>query len=517
MIKKSIIIASALLASSALAQSPGDYKSTGIPITSSTIVTSTIATLRKIVPPVSPIYVQNLATNNDGGNGWFNYSGRSCTDNTGVTIKTGSGNCYTRQFSGPVDVRWFGVISGSVVDQAPIINSAIAYVNNIGGGTVLVPAGNYSLLSQIVIKNRVILHCANNGMTFGDSTSTPFYPGGAIFNVKWGSGVGSSGNVALAAIVLKSVSTIDGCGFNYPSQVYTATTPIEYGATILAYDIDNVTVPQNTGQTAINNFCYNCYSFLDFRGSLAAAGIINARVEYNWGSPVSLGLRLNYVVDWGHFNHNIFHAGANSLGASFSTSLAGWTLANGEAFELGNSDWVNLDDEQEWGYALGVNIIYNGTYYTSKGPIWISHSQFDSCMIACINDAPLTTDVGILHLKVTHNTFTAFNSITGGQSSSSGIVLNISSLSPINSVNFSDNFIFGPTNYIILGSGTDMLIANNVSSPINGSSTIAAAGPAFTLAAGTTNIMTNNTMVGFGSIFTSGAYTNVVNTGNFIH
>jgi hypothetical protein len=455
----------------------------------------------------------------DGGAAVYTFSPSNCTaaDN-GAQVQPASGTgCWVASFAGvtpPVSV--WGAFSYLTSDQAPPINAALAYVSSVGGGAVTVPAGPYTLLSQVTVRPRARLQCANSGVALG-YLGTPATTGGTIFSVGWGSGSGSSNDHTDAAVVLQRTATIDGCGFNYPSQVYTATSPIEYGATILAYD---TTGPgYNNSQTATNNFCFNCYSFLDFRGSISGEPTSNVRAEYNWGAPIAFGLRVNYVTDWSHFGHNIFHAGGFDLGdSSYASHLGGWISVNGVAFEIGNSDWINLEDEQEWGYASGILIIYNGTYYSSFGPIWVSNSQFDGCTAACIADAPATTDVGIANLRITGNTFAAYNSATYVQSESgSGIALYISGNSPVKGLDFSHNFIFGPTNYVGLFSNVvDLVIADNISSP-NAVSSIAAAGPAFTLSSGTTAIVTNNVMAGFNSVYSIGTYTNVINTGNFTH
>ena len=409
------------------------------------------------------------------------------------------------------DPRFYGLTTGNS-DQAPAINAAIAHVASIGGGTVNVPSGTYSLQSQVTVLPMVRLQCQQSA-SFG-TLGTLQQIGGTMFNVTWGSGAGSSNTPADAAILLRTTSAIDKCGFSYPQQVYTATTPIEYGPTILAYE---TTSQQNFGTTATNNFCFNCYSFLDFRGSLSKT-MANIRVEYNWGAPIAYGVRINLVSDWSTYGHNIFHNGAYDFGdASIWSHLPLWTAANGVAFEIGNSDWINLNDEQAWGYEFGVELLFNGTYSAKRGPVWVSHSQFDACLYACVGSNPATTDSSLVSLRVFNNTFTAFNGTTGAQSGpSGGIVLYMSGTSVPKSVMFSNNFIFGPTNSIVVGRGADMIISNNLYNP-NAVSTIASSGSAFIInGGGTTLVMTNNVMAGFGSFYTSNIpFTNVVNTGNF--
>lgn len=409
------------------------------------------------------------------------------------------------------DVRYYGAVAGATNDQAPAINAAIAHVASIGGGTVVVPSGTFSLQSQVTVLPMVRLQCQQSA-SFG-TLGTLQQIGGTMFNVTWGSGAGSSNTPANAAILLRTTSTIDKCGFSYPQQVYTATTPIEYGPTILAYEtVGN----QNFGTTATNNFCFNCYSFLDFRGSLSKT-MANIRAEYNWGAPIAYGLRVNFVSDWSHYDHNIFHAGGYDVGdANAWTHLPLWSVQHGVAIEIGNADWININDEQMWGYYIGVEMLFNGTYYAHRGPVWISHSQFDACNFSCIASDPASADTGIHNLRITNNTFTAYNGATLAQSASvGGAVLTMNANSIPHGLLFSNNFIFGPTNYVILGNATDVVISNNMSYP-NAVSTIAAAGAAFRMnTGGTSLVMTNNLMGGFASVYTAGTFTNLVNTGNF--
>jgi hypothetical protein len=253
---------------------------------------------------------------------------------------------------------------------------------------------------------------------------------------------------------------------------------------------------------------------------LANSSIAAITVEYNWGAPIAFGLRVDGVADWSHYTHNIFHNAAYDIAGDPSpiTHLPGWTHTNGVAFEIGNSDWINLEDEQEWGYSVGVSLLYNGTFYNSFGPIWVKNSQFDACWYACISVNPNSTDVGIINLRVTGNTFAPFDGFAFTQSPvSGGIALYVNGNSTIKTLNFSHNFIFGPANYaMFISFATDLIIDSNMSVE-NVQSTIAAAGPAFTLGNGTTANITNNIMNGFNSVYSIGTYTNVDNTGNFTH
>jgi hypothetical protein len=53
--------------------------------------------------------VRGYAQPNDGGGGHFVIKSGSCADDDGVEILDTAGNCWHRQFSGPVDIRWYGL------------------------------------------------------------------------------------------------------------------------------------------------------------------------------------------------------------------------------------------------------------------------------------------------------------------------------------------------------------------------------------------------------------------------
>lgn len=65
----------------------------------------------------------------------------------------GSTGCWVRELNGPYYAAWFGV-SESIADNAVAINAANAYVNAIGGGTLIYPSGIISH-SGVIFKNKV--------------------------------------------------------------------------------------------------------------------------------------------------------------------------------------------------------------------------------------------------------------------------------------------------------------------------------------------------------------------------
>jgi hypothetical protein len=69
----------------------------------------------------------------------------------GTTFKAddATAGSWLRQFSGPVNVRWFGAVGDGFANDATAVQSAINCLESIGGGVLRVPAGTYLISSEI--------------------------------------------------------------------------------------------------------------------------------------------------------------------------------------------------------------------------------------------------------------------------------------------------------------------------------------------------------------------------------
>ncbi len=361
-----------------------------------------------------------------------------------------------------------------------------------GGGIVTLPTGIIHLSQQLIIKPHVHIVCDDNGYDYGSNQLTQGK--GTLFSIEWGNYQGASNDSTAAAILLQTNSSIENCGFFYPYQDSTSTIPTEYGATILG---------AASGASARYNFCSNCYSFLDFRGSVSNTDLANIDIRNNWGSPIAYGLRINRVSDWSRYDHNTFHAGYFDF--DDWQHLPGWSAKYGIAFEVGPADWVGLESEVEVGYAIGVEILESSNNYGNKGPISINDSSFDACGFACVailNGGPL------INLRIVNSTFTAYDIINKTQSQM-GMVVFGDSLSSIWQMQFIGNYVFGPTNTIfyLLNIG-DLIATNNT---VNINSTIG--WPAFMFTNANKVRIRNNTLRGFSSIY-SGQAIDLIVDGN---
>lgn len=107
---------------------------------------ATIADLKALTPPSSGsplVYVRSYSTDGDGGDGHFRWDATStATDNGGTIIAPNAGGTgrWKRQFSGVVNVRWFGAVGDGVTDDTAAIQAAI----NLGAGQVFIPPSSNS-------------------------------------------------------------------------------------------------------------------------------------------------------------------------------------------------------------------------------------------------------------------------------------------------------------------------------------------------------------------------------------
>lgn len=57
-----------------------------------------------------------------------------------------------------VDIRWAGAKGDGATDNAAAINSVLAYLNSRGGGTCVIPAGEFNVNAQLVVYNNTTIH-----------------------------------------------------------------------------------------------------------------------------------------------------------------------------------------------------------------------------------------------------------------------------------------------------------------------------------------------------------------------
>lgn len=304
-----------------------------------------------------------------------------------------------------------GSTATSGADKVSCFQGYVNLANALGGGKVIVGSGYANLKSQLIIKTNVTLECVASGYQYGNfhllDASLPSYTpvNGTIFAVLWGSGSGAHNDATKAAVQVQSDAKVLNCSWWYPLQDYTASTPTEYGPTILAAGVLN-----NTNQEVANNTCMICYDFIDFRGGTFSTGcVVNADIHNNSGSPIFYGIAINSVCDWSMIHHNNFNSGAIYPGDPSPTSdLLGWIAAHGTVLYVNHQDTIHFDAIQAWGYNCGLCVDYTTSEYPGDGPVTLSNSNFDA------------TQIGVSYIDA--------SATSGGQSSassSSGTTLTI--------------------------------------------------------------------------------------------
>jgi hypothetical protein len=95
-------------------------------------------------------YVQCHTAEGDGGHGFFRYvfgaAPGTYTDNNGTVIVPTGGNgsaAWLREYSGEIDITWFGAVNYGETDNTEAIQAAINAAASAGGGVISIPPGSY--------------------------------------------------------------------------------------------------------------------------------------------------------------------------------------------------------------------------------------------------------------------------------------------------------------------------------------------------------------------------------------
>lgn len=153
---------------------------------------ATLAALRAIpanaAPGYSAIYLDGIATLNDGGNGVWEWTPTSTdTDNTGTIINpTGnSGNGrWMRQYQGPVLINWWGANRALGADCAAFLFAAFSAASAVGNRQVAALPGRY-LLSTQVFDGSVEMPPGMEFFTYGEQNSADGVDGTDAALFRW--------------------------------------------------------------------------------------------------------------------------------------------------------------------------------------------------------------------------------------------------------------------------------------------------------------------------------------------
>jgi hypothetical protein len=474
---------------------------------------SILATSGNLLTQIIPGTTGNVLTSN--GTAWISQLGGSASNitvgTTGVnssnsgSVLIASGNVLSQVIpgtsgnvltsNGTVWISKAATGGGGLTDvyqpsafTSAAIQTAINSASGAGGGTVLLQAGIYNCTSQIVVAANVKLQ--GLGQVLYSNSGTGSISGGSILQINWGSGAGTSGNTTYAAVILKNSAGIDNVGFDYPSQTPSASTPTEYGSSVQIND-----------NPCYNQYVTNCifhksYIGVDFRGSKCSSGMAGCVIQNNAGSPLSIGIAVDFIVDWGIITNNRFNGGDGNK-SSPNTGIALWAQNNGIALYAGGCDWLNVSGMQAYGYSVGIYITGQAGY-VGGGPYSFNQCMFDGCFTGVFLSGNISQTV-----LVEQCTFTPFKPAT----SAAGSGVAIASGTTLNGLTFNSNYIFANPNYVVwLGQASQtvshVIVSNNYAS-------VTSSQAAVVVSTGSYVQVINNIFLGFaGGVSSLGSATN---------
>ncbi len=96
------------------------------------------------------IHVAGGAAPSDGGGGLFAWAAVAPRRDDGVTCFVVGSGAWVRQFSGPLDVRWFGATGNGTTDDTAALQRALNY-SSANKRAVLLPAGTYRTTATLTL------------------------------------------------------------------------------------------------------------------------------------------------------------------------------------------------------------------------------------------------------------------------------------------------------------------------------------------------------------------------------
>ncbi len=246
------------------------------------------------------------------------------------------------------DVTDFGADSNGVIDATLAIQRAIDACYALGGGTVWIPSGTYTVSNTIFVKSFVTLRGDwRNPDSFGSDYGTVI------------SAIVRSGDNGPVLFQIGGSAAAMGLTVYYPLQ--NADNPLSYNFT---FNLGGW--PGQPGTYMANNVI-NCTMLNSYRG-IGKCALDHAEVhECGTVRNVMGTVLFNGVVafnsadvdTWSHINFNNSYwanAGARYKAPPLAT-LNSWTRANGIAYILGDLEWDQFYDIKCSEYNIGINIV----------------------------------------------------------------------------------------------------------------------------------------------------------------
>jgi len=133
------------------------------------VVVDSIANMKNLNPEIeanATVELLGYYSKGDGGGGTFYWDSTSIEDDNGGTIIEATGvvdGRWIRNYSGAVNVKWFGAVGDGVTDDTVAIQNAIDSLGT-SGGELYIPKGTYKV-TNIVISNIKTVSLRGTGAT----------------------------------------------------------------------------------------------------------------------------------------------------------------------------------------------------------------------------------------------------------------------------------------------------------------------------------------------------------------
>jgi hypothetical protein len=226
-----------------------------------------------------------------------------------------------------LSVRDFGAKGDSTTDDTASFQKALDSAGRAGGGIVFVPTGNFLLKGTITIPHAVTLEGVwtapprTEFVPHPDNSKAPRQLNGSVLLATAGKGQ----EKGAAFIRMEANATLKGLTIFYPEQTNT-NPPIPYPWTVQTTAADNLSI--------VDVLMVNPYKAVDFGSAPAGRHYIRGL----YAQALRRGLFIDHCLDVGRVENVHFWP--------FWTGGQGevdkFTLAQGEAFILGRSDWQQI-------------------------------------------------------------------------------------------------------------------------------------------------------------------------------
>jgi len=396
------------------------------------------ASLRAYTGPITAYYVRGVATLFDGGAGVFRVDSADTTsaDNGGTILVDAAGRRWRREFSGAVNVLWFGADRSGVTDSAAKVQAALEVATTIPTD-VYGPSGDY------LIGGAAYINVKPNVTLYGDGAGTHFISGAGgktanheLVYLKDGAGIrdcrlsgsgylgrSGSGNNAWNKIAITTQGAASGVGFRVKnvglekfnhSNVYVhdghSRAWIEgcytFGQQTGQYvDFDSVSgavsnwnATQDAGKLAAGTQAYCLTNFYNTGGTTGASDVTICDNKLTNVNDAFVG------VNGSSKRHKIY---GNEFVKDTLGYFGGWGL-----------DIYGGDDIQAWGNKIagasyGAHLygstgctIWGNSFETTRG-VWIEASSSDN--IVGLNNISLSVFSGLPTEYIGINVQTASN------------------------------------------------------------------------------------------------------------